>query len=650
MQTKTRRGRPLSSFLLLLFILSFALPSCGSVKTSDSSADSSESGATDPANENLSERVVVKAHNNDRTAIHIPVHFFGTDEHSIEESWIEGFVDGEYSGSVWAHMNYDGSLSYGLTEDKKYVEIFVTLTKIDGNLFDDSIPHKLTLMIHKFKGETQIFEGTFPKSVDGTAWPVSKMSIDKKQETLSINQWASYRFFGDETFNQIGEKIKSFGDLDQDGKKDFAVLGEFNHGQDGDSCQISIYLSKNLNENLVIDSDSLSYSILFSENSWCDAYNLEVSTAGDVDGDGLDDFAVTVSYQGVYVFLAKNLSVNQKYDVSKADYFLKEIEDQYPYSPSYGFTPLGDLDQDGLDDFAVTTGRDYRSYDEGKVFVFLSKNFNTATEYDLSTKAITLMAPPASGIFSEESFGLQVIGPGDLNGDKIPDLLVTSVKEEGADYIETIIIVPGDELLLKQDQFDMAAAAVIQNHESIDYYHNKQVHLNVVGDVDQDGRDDVMFSIRGAVYLFLAKDISLNSINYFRDASSVFYQEDSDDRFNVNLVFDVGDFDGDGYTDLLFGDESYGMRDDFFGDGRAYLLFGSPAGFASSLNLAQSSLQFKSDFGQSGHFAEQVTAIGDIDKDGLEDFMISDSRYNTLHEFAGGAIYFVLGRTIKKYK
>ncbi len=109
-----------------------------------------------------------------------------------------------------------------------------------------------------------------------------------------------------------------------------------------------------------------------------------------------------------------------------------------------------------------------------------------------------------------------------------------------------------------------------------------------------------------------------------------------------NSVSAAGDFNGDGYADLLIG--AYGHTNSI---GRSYMVFGGPRidqGGLFSLSNLNGTNGFKLDGEIAGELSGfSVSAAGDMNHDGYADFMIGTPLYSYTNNLNAGCSYIVFG-------
>ncbi len=157
-----------------------------------------------------------------------------------------------------------------------------------------------------------------------------------------------------------------------------------------------------------------------------------LSSAGDVDGDGLSDILIGAYHYGksssgaAYLIYGASLGASQEFDLVNADHrFVGEFANDYA---GYFVSTAGDIDADGLSDILVGAyGNDTGGVDAGMSYLFLGSTLATAgAEESLSTSDYKL-----AGDRTGDRSGSALSSAGDVNGDGCGDVLVGAAYYDG---------------------------------------------------------------------------------------------------------------------------------------------------------------------------------------------------------------------------
>lgn len=454
---------------------------------------------------------------------------------------------------------------------------------------------------------------------------------------------------GEATGNSFGISITSAGDLNRDGYADFAIgASGFSNGRG----KVYIYFggaNGDLNADLTI----------VGENPG-DSLGCSVSDAGDFNKDGFGDLIAGASgYNSgtgrAYIFYGgKNM--NAVADVIKNG---ETIGDKFGCSVS----AAGDFTLDGYDDVLIGA-YGYNSF-RGRAYLYYgSTNIN-------STAGLTM-----TGESSNSYFGYSVDGGGDYNGDFYSDIVIGAYGYNvftGRVYLYLGNTTPGNspnfimngETSSSNFGFSVAFCGDLETDGYTDLavgaygysgntgkiyvysgsavpdavadeslpgdFANSNLGYSVAGcgDLDGQGYSNLLTGAnnfgngKGAVYL-IKRSISTTANYKTYDGFAV-------NKNYASVLDGDGDFNGDGYSDLVVGERSQTSTD----TGRVYLYLGGP-GKSNTPDYTFVSDQAGSYFGRSVRFA------GDLNGDGYSDLMISASAYNSrrgrIYIYFGGAI------------
>ncbi len=392
---------------------------------------------------------------------------------------------------------------------------------------------------------------------------------------------ADYIFVGESPEDYVGHGVAGAGDVDGDGLDDILMGASLNDDGGDRAGKAYLMLGSSLGTDSTIDLSNADYS--FAGENLDDFLGKNVSWAGDVDGDGLDDILLAApgnddggtSAGKVYLILASSLGTDSAFDLANADYsFVGEntTSDQAGGS----LAGAGDVDGDGLDDILIgAAGNDEGAgseggSDSGKVYVVLASSL-VAGSLDLEDADYSFL-----GEMPGDAAGSIVSGAGDVDGDGLDDILI------GAPFNDEVDDKSGKAYLILASSLDPLGPTDL---EDADYGFLGEVEddyagraLAGAGDVDGDGLDDILIGAphtnnlgTGQAYLLLGSSIGASTTIDLTSADYTFTGEGGDDRAGIGVA-GAGDVNGDGLDDILVG--AFANDDGGTTAGKAYLLLG----------------------------------------------------------------------------
>ena len=335
-----------------------------------------------------------------------------------------------------------------------------------------------------------------------------------------------------------------------------------------------------------------------------------VSGAGDLNGDGYDDFITgfpeflneTSSDVGaVNLYFGGTNPYDPLYDEDLRLHGLKEFE-------YYGsdVASLGDINDDGFDDLAIgCSGYDGAILEAGKVDIHLGSAVGLSP-----TPSVTYEAT-ATTLRS----GMRVCGPGDITGDGYEDMLVSCAHYTGVPATNV-----GKILLFK------GSASGIDNIPDGSYigtYSNGQFgyYIAGLGDVNGDGINDFATgepgydngqTDEGRIFVFYGASPAPSATPSWTFENDIAFAK-------LAKVAGKGDINNDGYNDMICSAPAFvgGME-----GGRAYVFYGSATGLATTPGWV------KSDMASADYYGQSISIAGNLNGDQFDDVVVSTSEFD----------------------
>lgn len=356
--------------------------------------------------------------------------------------------------------------------------------------------------------------------------------------------------------------------------------------------------------------------IILQPNSTNKYMGFDVSSAGDLNGDGYSDVIVGgwlaaygQSNEGAaWVFLGGPAGLT-----NTPAHRLERNQAGAQFGSTV--SAAGDINGDGFDDVVVGAYRfDLFQTDDGAMFVYYGSP--GASPLGPGTVAQPLNPAPAQTINSagiSRRFGWVVRYAGDVNGDGYADVVTGDWRDdiEGPAQEGTAMVFHGSAAGLA------TVPSVVMQGEGANHWFGRRV--TSAGDINGDGYADVLIgapqfsgtlTTQGAAYLYLGGPAGISATPFIRYVGSV-----SGGNMGEGVGI-AGDVNGDGYSDMIVGSRIHTAAGAFgVYHGGTYLIQ-APAALAAPAPLISAPAASGS------HTGASVANAGDVNGDGYSDVLV----------------------------
>ena len=543
--------------------------------------------------------------------------------------------DPDGTGSAFTYQWYrDGvdiagatGASYTITEDYDGNSIYVVVRYTDGGGADETV------------------------TVSGIIAPVPTATV---LDLADLDSTAGFRLVGEKHRDFSGQEVSSVGDINDDGYDDFAI-GAYAADPSGEhSGATYVVFGK---------ASGFSSTIELSELDGSDGFRIDGESphdtsggsisAGDVNDDGYNDIIIGADWAepgnlgrhhnngSTYVVFGKASGFSDTIDLSDIVRLGGGVRIDGENEGDYSGRSVssGDVNDDGYDDIIIGAERtDPNGYSSGSTYVVFGK----ANGPNGLNGIMELSELDGSDGFridgaNRADYSGGSVSAGDINGDGYDDVIIgaDTAAPNGVASGATYVVfgkASGFSRTMELSELDGSDGFRIDGENSYNYSGKS---VSSAGDINGDTYDDIIIS---APYVDLNGHNSGVTYVVFGKASGFsrtmeLSELDGSDGFRINgenardysgvSVSSAGDFNGDGYDDIIIGAPGAASRGSYTGS--SYVVFGKANGFSRTIELSEldASAGFRID-GENfyDHSGISVSSAGDVNDDGYDDIII----------------------------
>lgn len=456
--------------------------------------------------------------------------------------------------------------------------------------------------------------------------------------------------------NYFGSGVSLLPDLDKDGVDDIVVGHNFDNTGNPQAGAIWILF---MNNNGTVKSHQKIANGLGGFPNILDSYDLfgnDVQFAGDLNNDGNSDVIVGAPYDDdggadrgafYFLYLNSNGTVNSYKKISSTNGgFNGNISNGDNFG--YSISEILDYNNDGKKDIVVGARlTDNGTSNNGAIWIIsLDNNQDVIDQIKISSNLQNF-----NGVLDQDDgFGHGVSFIKDIDKNNVEDILVSAPYDDdnGTDKGAGWLLLMESNGVVKSYVKISANSSILKNQldnsdlmgwriSSLSDKNNDGLEEIIIGSMfDDDGGTD-----RGALYILNLTDSCLNPIcpkiqftSKISNNSGGFGSGlDDDDRFGSG-VNGIGDLDNDGVDEIAVCADS--DDDGSTNTGAIWILFMNSNGTVKNKQKISSTQgNFTGTINSGTYFGVRIIPIGDLNKDGVEDIVVSNHFDGTVNTRAG---------------